>query len=122
MTDYPCRDCIVAMMCKKVCGFLIYGNGLMDFFLTSKHCPDCRSNNVNAPSYWGMSVTSGSIICAECQSIFYIYLREGHIWRYSKCNTESMSYNFKDHSIRPIPDFVNFVLKPLLDRHYRVPR
>jgi hypothetical protein len=122
MTNYPCRDCIVAMLCQKICGFLTYGDGLMDFFLTNKHCPDCRSNYVDVPSYWGISVTSGSIICTECKSIFYIDLREGAIWRYSKCPTESMSYNWRDHKNKSTPDFVNFVLKPLLERHCRVPR
>ena len=117
MTSYPCRDCIVSMMCMEVCERLTYGNHLMNFFLTNKHCPDCEGKEVDAPAYWSISTSSGSIICTECRSIFYIDLRGGTIWRYSKCNTMSMSYNWANHEIKQISDFVNYMLKPLLIRY-----
>jgi hypothetical protein len=120
--SYLCRDCIVSVVCEKVCEGLTYGNHLMDFFLTNQHCPDCRSIEIHAPSYWGISTSTGSIICTGCRSIFYIDLRQRTMWRYSKCNEILISYNWGDHEIKLISDFVNHILKPLLVRYRGSPR
>lgn len=120
--SYPCKECIVSMMCQKVCDCLTYGNHLVEFFLTNKHCPDCKSDEIFTPPNWDTSMSSGSIICSKCRSIFYINLREGNMWRYSKCNTTALSYNWTDHKIRSVPDFVNHMLKPLLVRYRGSPR
>jgi hypothetical protein len=83
MTIYPCRDCIVKMLCAKRC-YRLEGissiRSVNKYMKVKKVCIDCGGVDCRVYlAFGGTSVNNFFILCMDCSSVYYIVKKDTFI-------------------------------------------
>ena len=64
---HPCKDCIVKMLCKEMCGKTIPNSLVNDTLMHIERCVDCGCTK-------GLSniILMDTMRCKECRSMYYL--------------------------------------------------
>jgi len=72
MNEFPCKECLVSVVCNQECDKLIPNYKLINIIKISKKCPDCGNEYFRGSIFTYDPDYHKSICCTKCKHIFHL--------------------------------------------------